>query len=54
MQYARLPVVWPEGLVNSTGGRDRSAMMAGCKSQRPTGGGVQYGTACLFRGARLD
>ena len=40
--------------VNSTGGRDGSAMMAGCKSQRPTGGGVQYGTACLFGGARLD
>ena len=33
--------------MNSTGGRDGSAMMAGQECQRPTGGGVQYGTACL-------
>ena len=39
---------------NSTGGRDRSAMMAGQQSQRPTGGGFQYGTGFVSRRARSD
>ena len=39
-------------LVTSTGGCDRSAMMAGCSGQHPTGGGSQYGTAPQLRGTR--
>ena len=40
--------------MNSIGGRDRSAIMAGCQSQRPTDGGVQYGTAFGCGRARPD
>ena len=43
-----------DGLANSTGGCDISAMMAGQHATQPTGGGFQYGTAIVSRRACSD
>ena len=51
----REQTVWSRiDTASSTGGCDRSAMMAGQQATQPTGEGFQYGTAFVSRRARWD